>query len=196
MQFPQRDMQITDLTRSLFSFGGEVLPLELLLDQGRWGELDLPAFMDRNSKLIREPEIFKCAESLRHDHKYSTLGAIGFCFGGWAVFRLGAKNIQLVDCISTAHPSRLEKKEIQEIAVPVQIMAPENDTQFSEELKAFSNEVIPKLNVAYDYQHFPGLSHGFATRGNPDDEDERAGMERAKNAAVLWFRQWLHSKTK
>jgi hypothetical protein len=73
-------------------------------------------------------------------------------------------------------------------------MAPEFDPHFTEELKAFSNEVIPKLKVPYDYQYFPGLTHGFATRGNPDDSAELEGMERAKNAAVLWFRLWLHQR--
>ncbi|KAF3407362.1 hypothetical protein DPV78_000305 [Talaromyces pinophilus] len=172
-------------------FGGEQQPLEILLDQSQWNKLDLPGFMTRNSKAIREPEIFNFARALRSDHGFSSIGAIGFCFGGWASFRLGAKEVKLVDCISMAHPSLLEKREISEVAVPVQIMAPEHDSQFTEELKAFSNELIPTLGVAYDYQYFPGLTHGFATRGNPNDESEMQGMERAKNSAVMWFRQWL-----
>lgn len=53
-----------------------------------------------------------------------------------------------------------------------------------------------KLGVPYDYQYFPSLSHGFATRGNPKNDKEMEGMERAKNAAVLWFRQWLHKPSK
>ena len=119
------------------------------------------------------------------------MGVIGFCFGGWGAFRLGSKSNPLVDCVSVAHPTQLEEGEIADIGVPVQIMAPEVDPMFTEELKAFSNRVIPTLGVAYDYQYFPGLEHGFATRGNPGIGGERAGMERAKNAAVLWFRQWL-----
>lgn len=62
---------------------------------------------------------------------------------------------------------------------------------FTQQLKAFSNATIPTLGVAYDYQHFPGLEHGFAIRGDPENPEERKGMERAKNAAVLWFKQWL-----
>ena len=169
-----------------------MLPLDVVLDESRWSELDLPGFLGRNTKAIREPEIFDCAKALRSEHGYSSIGAIGFCFGGWAVFHLGAKGVGLVDCISTAHPTFLEQNEIREIGVPVQIMAPEHDPQFTDELKAFSNEVIPQLGVPYDYQYFPSLTHGFATRGNPDLKGEKEGMERAKNAAVLWFRQWLH----
>ncbi|GIJ86873.1 hypothetical protein Asppvi_005771 [Aspergillus pseudoviridinutans] len=171
-------------------FGGEVLPPDILRDKSQWHKIDLPSFMQRNSKPIREPQILGCANALRSLH--TRTGAIGFCYGGWAVFRLGAKGNKLVDCISTAHPSRLEKSEIENVAVPVQILAPEFDPMFTGELKLFSNQEIPKLGVPYDYQYFPGLEHGFASRGDPKNAAERKGMERAKNAAVLWFRQWLH----
>jgi dienelactone hydrolase len=175
------------------SFGGEVVSAEVVMDQNRWGEFDLPGFIARNSKDTRWPEILECAKALRAWH--ARTGAIGFCYGAWGVFRLSAKGTQLVDCISAAHPTLLEKEEIEKIGVPVQIMAPEFDPQFTEELKAFSNRVIPGLGVAYDYQYFPGLEHGFAVRGNPQDPAEMKGMERAKNSAVLWFRQWLcHSE--
>ena len=76
--------------------------------------------------------------------------------------------------------------------MPVQILAPEFDPQFTEELKTFSLKVIPTLGVPFDYQYFPGLEHAFAVRGDPKNGGERKGMERAKNAAVMWFRQWLH----
>ena len=98
----------------------------------------------------------------------------------------------LVDCISTAHPSRLTKEEIDAVGVPVQIMAPEHDQAFTPELKAHANSVIPTLNVEYDYQYFPGLNHGFATRSDPSDFKQKNGMERAKNGAVAWFAQFLH----
>ncbi|KAH7211403.1 dienelactone hydrolase family-domain-containing protein, partial [Fusarium oxysporum] len=170
-------------------FGGEILPAETILDDSRWAELDLPAFLTRNSKSVRGPEIIKTAEALRAS--YRRFGVMGFCFGGWGAFHIGAKDKQLADCISVAHPTMVEKTEIDALAVPVQIMAPEMDPIFTEELKEYSNQVIPKLGIPYSYQYFPGLEHGFAIRGNPNKLGERRGMERAKNAAVYWFREWL-----
>ncbi|KAF9894110.1 hypothetical protein FE257_009083 [Aspergillus nanangensis] len=170
-------------------FNGEALPLDILQDQTQWHKLDLPAFIERNSKENREPQIVSCAQALRAQYKRT--GAIGFCFGGWGVFRLGARGKNLVDCISTAHPSFLEKGEIEQVGVPVQIMAPEIDPMFTAELKVFSNQVIPTLGVPYDYQYFPQVEHAFAVRGDPKNPAEMKAMIRAKNAAVLWFRQWL-----
>ncbi|KAL2256929.1 hypothetical protein VTK26DRAFT_912 [Humicola hyalothermophila] len=182
-------------------FGGEVLP-RALVTSGAFDALGLPSFLRRNPKTARGPEMASFARFLRGRHR--RLGAIGFCYGGWGVFHVGqamacvhsARDdsdalLPLVDCISTAHPSLLEMEEMRRVGVPVQILAPERDVAFTEELKAFALAEIPKLSVPFDYQIFPGLEHGFAVRGDPEVENEVRGMERAKRAAVAWFREWL-----
>lgn len=99
-------------------FGGEVIPSDLLVTE-QYDKIDLDGFITRNSREVREKEIFQFAKALRA--KYKKVGAIGFCYGGWAVFRLGAKEHQppLVDCIIAGHPSLLIKKDVEEVAVPV-----------------------------------------------------------------------------
>jgi dienelactone hydrolase len=149
----------------------------------------VPAFITRNTKDIRRPEIHAVAKALRD--KYKGLGAVGYCFGGWAVFSL-ASTTDLVDCIATAHPTWLTKEEIDAVSVPVQILAPEVDLSFHQELKDHCHKVIPTRDVAYDYQFFPGVEHAFATRGNLKDVTELRAMTRAKNAVVGWMRLWLH----
>lgn len=70
-------------------------------------------------------------------------------------------------------------------------MAPERDPHFTEELKAFAVSEIPKLGVPFDYQYFPGLEHGFSVRGNRENAAEMEGLQRARRAAVMCFREWL-----
>jgi len=81
-------------------FGGEALPFEPILKE-RWSEIDVAGFVAKNSRETREVEIFDCARELRA--KYKKVGAVGFCYGGWAGFRLGAKQHQppLVDFVRT-----------------------------------------------------------------------------------------------
>lgn len=171
--------------------GDEVVPFDAILND-RWHEVDVAGFGKRNSREIREPKIFECARALRA--KYKKVGAIGFCYGGWSVFRLGAKERQppLVDCITAGHPSLLTKKDIDEVAVPVQILAPEFDPVFTAELKTHSFEMMQKLGVPFDYQHFPGVQHACFTRGDPKNPGERDAMVRGKNAAVGWLKQFLY----
>ena len=59
-------------------------------------------------------------------------------------------------------------------------------------MKEFTLKTVPTLGVEFDYQYFPGLVHGFATRGDMKNAAQRKGLERAKNAAVYWFSQHLH----
>jgi dienelactone hydrolase len=163
---------------------------EALADPAKMQLLDLPGFLGRNSKEIRSPELFACAQALKA--KYTRVGAIGYCWGGWACFRLAAKGNNLLDCVSVAHPSLLEKSEIDALGVPTQICAPETDNQLTPELKEYCNKVIPGLGLPYQYDYYPGLVHGFAAKGDPNNPLQKEGLERAKNSAVAWFNQFLH----
>lgn len=169
---------------------------EVLADRSRWAkEFDLKGWTTRNGKEQRWEEILEVAKALRA--KYKRVGVIGYCFGGWSSFRLGAKSLNphgnpLVNAISTAHPTWLTKEEMDDVAVPVQIVAPETDHVFNPELKAYAKEVIPTKSVPFDYQHFPGVEHSFATRGNPANDRERKAMVRAKRVQVAWVKEWLH----
>lgn len=170
-----------------------MLSVDILNNPAEWAQLDLPNFMARNSKDVRGPEMVAFAKHLRTKHK--RLGALGYCYGGWAVFQLGAKtsdgSAPLVDAISTAHPTFLTPEEMSNVGVPVQICAPEIDPQFTAELKAYALKEIPTLGVPFDYQYFPGLEHSFAVRGNREDEAEMKGMQRAMRAGQAWFKEWL-----
>ncbi|KAL8951012.1 MAG: hypothetical protein Q9222_002988 [Ikaeria aurantiellina] len=176
-------------------FEGEVVPADILDDEKTRDEFlarELKPWLERHSKANRAAPIHDAAKVLKQDLGYKKVGAIGYCWGGWAVFQLAAKGKNMVDCISAAHPSLLTKEEINELAVPVQILAPEHDMSFTPELKEYTNKTIPALGIEYDYQYFPKLMHGFGTRGDPNDETSKKGMERAKNAASAWFGTHLH----
>lgn len=104
------------------------------------------------------------------------------------MFQLGSQSNKLVDFISTAHPSLLTKEEIAAISVPVQILSPETDPMYTPELKEYSQEKIPTLlkQSEFEYIFFPGLAHGFATRGDPDNKLQKEGLEKALQDFVNW----------
>ncbi|KAH7084842.1 Alpha/Beta hydrolase protein [Paraphoma chrysanthemicola] len=169
--------------------GGEVVDPDALSDPEKSKNFDLMAFIGRNSKEIRWPEVKASAEELKKTYK--KVGALGFCYGGWACFKLAA-DPSLIDAISTAHPSLLDKAEIDGVKVPVQVLAPENDFAYTEELKKHTLETLPKTGVQWEYIYFPGLNHGFAARGDPNDQKQKDGLERAKRSIVNFFVEFLH----
>ncbi|KAF2256183.1 alpha/beta-hydrolase [Trematosphaeria pertusa] len=170
-------------------FDGEVVPTDIFNDPAKREAWDLPSFVKRHSKDIRYPEITACAKALKA--QFPKVGAIGYCYGAWACFRLGS-DPSLIDAVSGVHPSLVEKSELDALKVPTQILAPETDPAFSPELKEYSNKVIPTLGISYEYVYFPKLKHGFAARGDETDQVQRDGLERAKRSAVNFFKEFLH----
>ncbi|GAB1190845.1 hypothetical protein APSETT444_000010 [Aspergillus pseudonomiae] len=174
-------------------FGGQSLPPGPILS-GNWHDLDVDGFMSKNTRQLREPEVLDCARALRV--QYKKVAAVGFCYGGWAVFRLGSKehvDFPLADCIVAGHPTFLTKEDIDNVAIPVQLLAPEHDPMFTFDMKLYSFEAIQKAAVAFDYQYFPGVQHGSLVRGDGSQPGEREAMVRAKNAAVRWIKGFLIS---
>ena len=171
------------------SFAGESLSFDAL-EREAFGEIDLQGFLGRHGREQREPEIFACAKKLRAE--YLKVGAVGYCYGGWAVFRLGAKWNDLVDCIVAGHPSLLTKEDIAAVDVPVQVQAPEFDPVYTLELKRYTFDTLQVNGVPFDFQYFPGVHHACLVRGSPKVEREREAMARGKNATVAWLRQFLH----
>ncbi|KAK5692852.1 hypothetical protein LTR97_010328 [Elasticomyces elasticus] len=174
-------------------FDGESISKDTLKkDFTEWAKdgLNIMAFVGRHSREIREPEIFDCAKKLRAEYK--KVGAIGYCYGGWAVCRLGAEGNNLVDCVSMGHPSMLIKEDLDGVTVPIQILAPEIDAAYTAELKEHTFKVLQKNQVVFDYVHFPGVEHSCFTRGDAEKAGELEAMVRGKQAAVDWFKTWLH----
>lgn len=75
------------------SFGGDIIPTDTLSDPEKRAKFNVRDFiMGKNSKEIRWPEIEACAKSLKGELGFKKLGAVGYCYGGWAVFQLGKKS--------------------------------------------------------------------------------------------------------
>ncbi|KAI3316884.1 dienelactone hydrolase [Xylariaceae sp. AK1471] len=174
-------------------FGGWVVDWEAA-EQGRFGEIDMAGVARDNAREIRAPEMEACAKALKSELGFKRLGAIGFCYGGWAVCHLGSKeqNPKLVDVISMGHPSWLVKEDVDKLAVPIQILAPEHDHAYTPDLKKYTFAKLLELNLPFEYVHYPGAEHGGLVRGSENKPEERLAMAQAKNSAVAWFKQHLH----
>lgn len=170
-------------------FDGEVIDPMALRDPEKAKNFDVMAFIGRHNKELRWPQIKAAAQTLKS--QYKKVIAVGFCYGGWGCFKLAA-DPSLIDAISTAHPSLLDKSEIEGAKVPVQVIAPENDMAYTEELKKYTLETLPKLNINWEYIHFAGLTHGFAVRGDPNNPTTMNGFMKAKRNVVTFANEYLH----
>lgn len=71
----------------------------------------------------RYPEVLAVAKALSDKHEF--LGAVGFCWGGSAGFKLANKEYEgMLDCITIAHPGPPEEEDLRKFGIPVQIISP------------------------------------------------------------------------
>ncbi|KAK0727631.1 Alpha/Beta hydrolase protein [Lasiosphaeria miniovina] len=182
-----REANVTVYVPDLFD--GWVVSREAVFAK-RYEDIDMAGFLARNNREKREPEIIAAARALRA--KYARVGVVGFCYGGWASARLGAKDLLgVVDCVSIGHPGLMTKADVDALAVPTQLLAPEIDEHYPPELKTHTFQTLQALGLPFEYHHFPGVEHGCLTRGDEAAKGSRDAMVRGKNAAVAWFKQWL-----
>ncbi|CAI6337976.1 unnamed protein product [Periconia digitata] len=178
-------------------FDGEVVDPSTLEDPVKREKFNIPEFIGRNSKEIRFPAMEAVARKLKQD--YGKVATIGYCYGAWACLQLSALTTSptstsptpLIAATSIAHPSLLTPAELDAVRSPLQIIAPEHDPAFTPDLKKYANEVVPTLGVAYEYIYFPGLTHGFAAKGDRGDEAQRKGLEKARRDAVGFLGEFL-----
>jgi dienelactone hydrolase len=180
------------------SFNNDPLPADILTTrEPPWPELNLDLYLATNSREARSPEILACARHLRA--QYPKLGAIGYCYGGWAGFYLASEDLSpndsqpLLDCLTIGHPSLLTAADIDGVSsrVPIQVLAPETDATYTPHLKAKTFKVLVEKGSPFEYRHFPGVEHACFVRGDPRKPGERDAMERGLGAAVRWQSEWL-----
>ncbi|KAF2646055.1 alpha/beta-hydrolase [Massarina eburnea CBS 473.64] len=154
------------------------------------------ACMDFLGKLRRETQ-----------EKGSKVGIVGYCWGGRFAIRAGLERnqidiggikIPLVDAAVALHPSNLAfPEDVENLAVPVSYGWGQEDTMSGikqkGKIEAIHEEEKGKGRKVPEMEHKvykPGR-HGFAVRGNPDDEDERAALEGSEKQALAWLAKWL-----
>ncbi|EPE04799.1 dienelactone hydrolase family protein [Ophiostoma piceae UAMH 11346] len=161
-------------------------------------------FLGSHGRDVREPDVFAVARALKRDLGYEKVAVVGFCYGGWAAFRLGAAPANqpedkdaatkgaiagpLVDAVAVAHPSLLTTKDIDELVVPTLVLAPAVDALFSPALKQHTFDTLQKNGVPLDYIHFPVVEHGALVRGDVNIPGERAALVRAKHITVSFLK--------
>lgn len=136
------------------------------------------------------------------------LGVAGTCWGGYHSTNLCAQTNttdpesgRLVDAQFTAHPSALAPSMIVDAvatyAVPYSLAYPNNDMALPryaldetvgalQELKANDHRVIE-----YEVRIYEDQLHGFAVRGDLEDEKVQAAVTAATQQAIDWFKRFL-----
>ncbi|KAJ9609090.1 hypothetical protein H2200_006861 [Cladophialophora chaetospira] len=140
-----------------------------------------------------DPIVDRCLSEMRSKYRCQKIGAAGYCFGAKYVVRHLRAGQGAIDAAYVAHPTQVEKNELEAITGAIAIAAAEDDTQFPPEKRYESEEILKSIGVPYQLNLYSGVSHGFAVRGDPKIRAHLYAKENAFIQAVQWFKEHLKS---
>ncbi|KAL1614744.1 hypothetical protein SLS54_009501 [Diplodia seriata] len=136
------------------------------------------------------------------------VAAAGFCWGGYWCFQLAAdaaadrvevesesgkrQALSLVDAVFTAHPANMRVPEdVEAVRLPLSVAAAAIDKMFPKRDVDVARAILERKGKEEGQRHevvwYEGCHHGWAIRGNKEDEAEgRKGLE-AEEQALRWF---------
>ncbi|KAK0550801.1 hypothetical protein OC845_002467 [Tilletia horrida] len=144
---------------------------------------------DRTFELARD-----AAKVIKEAHPGQKLAAIGFCWGGPAAMHLGSEDPPAdarADAVGWAHPTSLELPgDFQKLTKPGVFLACEKDPRMSPEERHTVEEEMNKLAEKQIYttlRYFPGVAHGWSTRGDELNEYAARAARDAHTSASDFF---------
>jgi len=149
-------------------------------------------FIASVSPLDGVKRIENIAKELREKHGITKIAVQGYCWGGRIAVYLGQKP-DVIDAFCAAHPGGLKlPADFEAVVKPACFVLPEKDHQIKEKQIAIIREIMQKkeafLSSVKDY---PGMIHGFAVRGNENDETVKKARVDAFESALAFFKQAL-----
>jgi len=126
------------------------------------------------------------------DAGYTSIGAVGYCFGAKYVVRyMNGKGGKGINAGFVAHPSFVDEDELEAMTGPLSIAAAETDSIFPAEKRHKSEEILIAGKKTYQINLFSKVEHGFAVRCDLSDKVQKFAKEQAFLQAVAWFDEHL-----
>jgi len=116
--------------------------------------------------------------------------AAGYCFGGLDVVRAVGNGD--VTAGAVAHPSRITEDDLRRIkSGAIFFSCAETDHAFPPASRHTAEAILASTKQNYHFQLFSGVTHGFATRSDLSNENERWAKETSAWSMLGWFDRWL-----
>lgn len=167
-------------------FYGDTVPLN------RPPSFDLMGWLQNHLPTHVDPIIETVLKEMRGQIGCKRIGGVGYCFGGKYVCRFLKEG--RLDAGYTAHPSFVEREELEGIMGPLSISAAETDQIFPAAKRHETEEILLKMNVPYQINLFSDVQHGFAVRTDISKKREKFAKEQAFLQAVAWFNEYVKTE--
>ena len=141
-------------------------------------------------------EYLKSKNEMTGDEIQQSVGAIGFCWGGWAIAKTASEGISW-KCAVSPHPSTKiegfvfgddEVAMLNRVKMPFCLLPAGDDTDMVKP----GSEVVKELEK-YGGKSclFDRMNHGWVSRGNLSRQDVKEDAEKALSMSLEFFHQHL-----
>lgn len=138
-----------------------------------------------------DPIIDACLVEMRTKYGCEQIAAVGYCFGAKYVVRHLRPDQGKIDVGYVAHPSFVQKEELEEIKGPLAIAAAETDQIFPAEKRHETEVILKDVGQPYQINLYSGVQHGFAVRCDVAVQAQKYAKESAFLQALQWFDEYL-----
>ncbi|KAH7129252.1 dienelactone hydrolase [Dactylonectria macrodidyma] len=150
---------------------------------------DAEEFLAKHTTNVTDPVIETTVKYMRERLYFDRIAVTGYCFGGRYAFRFLAEG-RGADIGFAAHPSFLQDSEVLAISGPASIAAAEVDSLFEADRRLEVEGLLGQTPHPFQVALYSGTFHGFGTRANISDPEQKFGKEEAFFQAVRWFSAW------
>ncbi|KAG6901755.1 hypothetical protein C0995_008230 [Termitomyces sp. Mi166 len=154
---------------------------------------NIPAFFASRPSIV-DARISEFVKVIREEKKYEKIGAVGYCYGGSAAFRIGTTN--LIQSVVIFHPGPFTVEFAKTIKAPAFWGCAEEDRAVPQKLIDETEAMYAARNgtdsfVDYDFKVYKGTLHGFAIRPDLTKPSVKEAYEATLADTVSWFNKTL-----
>jgi len=170
-------------------FEGDPVPPDAL---NPGSSFDIKKWLPNHSPEHTGKRLRKVIDGLK-EQGITLFGATGYCYGARLVFDFVFEGLIHVAVVS--HPSRLQEQDldtyVEKSRAPLLINSCEFDDSFPPSLGEIADEKFANFGPGYHRAYFPGVHHGFASRGDTSTPEGKTAKEGSFNNSVEWFNKYL-----
>lgn len=155
----------------------------------------------RHRESVARPAVEGFIEAVRNIPGTEKVGVVGFCWGGRYAILAAQKSAQQgggrgVDAAYAAHPSLCAiPGDFEDVCVPLSVALGGEDSYLGESEIAKVREVMGRKKreegLEGEVVVYEGQVHGFALRGDQENEKEKKALDDAAMQGIEWFRKYL-----
>ncbi|KAM0721660.1 hypothetical protein Q7P37_002585 [Cladosporium fusiforme] len=155
----------------------------------------------RHREAVARPVIEAFITAVRSLPGTEKVGVVGFCWGGRYAILAAQKPFsggagRGVDAAYSAHPSLCAiPGDFEDVSVPLSIALGQRDSYLGETEIGKIQEVMDRKREASGYEGevvvYKDQVHGFALRGDQENESEKKALDDAAKQGIDWFKKFL-----